>query len=188
MSGFRIVASSTVADVGFLAVTKEDVEGPDGSFTRHVVRHPGAVAVVPVTDDGDHALLVRQFRVALAGDLLEVPAGKRDVDGEPPEGTASRELVEEIGRRPGRLVRLAEFYNSPGFCDEYSYVFCALDLEVVDGPRGVDHEERAMTVETVAFADVDALVAAGTIKDAKTIIGLGLARRYLAGEYPGMSG
>ena len=81
--------------------------------------HPGAVVVVPVDADGN-ALLVRQYRVAAGRDLLEVPAGKRDVPGEPPEVTASRELEEEIGRRAGRLRLLCEFFNSPGFTDEHT--------------------------------------------------------------------
>jgi ADP-ribose diphosphatase len=185
---FTIVGSETIADVGFLKLTEERVDGPDGErLTRYVVRHQGAVVVVPVDATGEGALLVRQYRVAIDGDLLEVPAGKRDVEGEAPEETARRELTEEIGRVPGRLVKLAEFYNSPGFCDEYTHLFCALDLRVVDGPRGVNAEERAMTVERVAFADVDALVASGRLRDAKSIVGLELARRYLAGSYPGMA-
>ena len=187
MTQFRIVGSRTVADVGFLQLTQEHVHAPGGEdLTRFVVRHPGAVVVVPVEHPGDAALLVRQYRVALDADLLEVPAGKRDVEGEPPEETARRELEEEIGRRPGRLVKLAEFYNSPGFCDEYTHLFCALDLEEVDGPRGVNAEEEAMTVERVPFEAVDGLIASGELRDAKSIIGLDLARRYLAGTYPGM--
>ena len=62
--------------------------------------------------------MVRQFRAAVDDDLLEIPAGKRDVDGEPTEVTAARELAEEVGRRAGRLELLARFYNSPGFSDE----------------------------------------------------------------------
>ena len=104
---------------------------PDGEeFDRHVVHHPGAVVVVPVIDDD--AILVRQCRVAAGRELLEVPAGKRDVDGEPPEATANRELEEEIGYRAGRLELLCEFYNSPGFCDEYTHLFLATDLEARD--------------------------------------------------------
>ena len=188
MAEFQIVGSETVADVGFLQLTEEEVAAPDDErLIRYVVRHPGAVVVVPVDASGEAALLVRQYRVATDSDLLEVPAGKRDVDGEPPEETARRELEEEIGHRPGRLVKLAEFYNSPGFCDEYTHLYCALDLEEIDGPRGVNAEERAMSVERVAFAAVDGLVASGALCDAKSIIGLELARRFLAGEYPGMS-
>ena len=120
-------------------------------FTRVVVRHPGAVVVVPV--DGDDVLLVRQFRAAVGDELLEVPAGKRDVDGEPPEETARRELEEEIGHRPGRLVKLAEFYNTPGFSDEYTHLFARARSR---GPRRQPTrsgpEERAMTMERVPFA------------------------------------
>jgi ADP-ribose pyrophosphatase len=147
--------------------------------TRFVVRHPGAVVVVPVEDDRAHALLVRQYRAAVDRVLLEVPAGKRDVAGEPPAVTAQRELEEEIGRRAGRLVPLAEFYNTPGFCDEYTYLFCALDLEVLPTRHAVTAEEAAMTMERIAFDDVDALIEAREIVDAKTIIGLHLARALL---------
>ena len=102
VSGFRIVGSETVADVGFLKLTEERVAAPDGeALTRYVVRHLGAVVAVPVDETGEGALLVRQYRVAPDRDLLEVPAGKRDVDGESPEETARRELEEEIGRSPG---------------------------------------------------------------------------------------
>ncbi|MFN8036092.1 MAG: NUDIX hydrolase [Acidimicrobiia bacterium] len=183
---FRVVGATSVVEAGFLRVSETHVEGFDESFTRYVVHHPGAVVVVPVLADHETALLVRQFRAAVGGSLLEVVAGKRDVEGEPPEVTAGRELEEEIGQRPGRLVKLAEFYNSPGFCDEYTHLFLALDLEPLDAARGVTAEEREMTVETVALSQVDELVASGEIRDAKTIIGLTLARRYLAGEYAGL--
>jgi ADP-ribose pyrophosphatase len=177
-ASFEVVGSELIARAGFLALTEERVRGPEGDeFTRVVVRHPGAVVVVPVVGDG--ALLVRQFRAAVGAELLEVPAGKRDVDGEPPEETARRELEEEIGRRPGRLVKLVEFFNTPGFSDEYTHLFAALDLEDLGTTRAVGPEEKAMTVEHVPFAAVDDLVAAGEIRDAKTIIGLLLARRSL---------
>ena len=104
-----------------------------------------------------------------------MPAGKRDVAGEPPDATAARELEEEIGRRAGRLRLLCEFFNSPGFTDEYTYVFLATDLEVCER-AAVSAEEAAMTVEPVALADVDALIASGQLVDAKSIIGLLLAR------------
>ena len=152
---------------------------PDGEeFERDVVHHPGAVSVVPVVDDGTAAILVRQYRAAIDRDLLEIPAGKRDVAGEPPELTARRELEEEIGMRAGRLEQLAEFYNSPGFCDEHSFVFMARDLEeVANSLQGV--EEQHMTVERIALDDVPSLIAAGEIVDAKSIIGLMLAREAL---------
>jgi ADP-ribose pyrophosphatase len=155
--------------------------GPGGEeFERDIVRHPGAVAVVPVLDTAGtpEAVLLRQYRPALDQLLLEVPAGKRDVADEAPEVTAERELAEEVGLRAGRLVKLAEFVNSPGFSDELSHVFLALDLDDVDSNlQGV--EEQHMTVERVALADVPALVAAGDLIDAKSIIGLLLARQHL---------
>lgn len=156
----------SVATVGF--------EGPDGErFERDVVHHPGAVVVVPVTDEG-RLIMVRQFRAAVGADLLEVPAGKRDVDGEPPEVTAARELVEEVGREAGRLDLLARFYNSPGFTDEFTWLYLARDLvEVPHDRQGV--EEQQMTVEEVDLAAVPGLIASGELVDAKSIIGATLA-------------
>jgi ADP-ribose pyrophosphatase len=149
---------------------------PDGDpFERDIVHHPGAVSAVPLLADGT-VVLVRQYRAALDADLLEIPAGKRDVDGEEPAVTAARELEEEIGMRPGRLRLLAEFYNSPGFCDEHSWVFLAEDLvETATDLQGI--EEQHLTVERVPITDVPAMIADGRVVDAKTIIGLTLALR-----------
>ena len=160
-----------------ISVATASFEDPDGEqFERDVVHHPGAVSVVPVV--GDEVILVRQYRAAIDRDLLEIPAGKRDVDGEPPDATAARELAEEIGMQAGRLDLLAEFYNSPGFCDEHSYVFLGRDLvEGATDLQGV--EEQHMTIERVKLADVPDLIRQGEIVDAKTIIGLSLARERL---------
>jgi 8-oxo-dGTP pyrophosphatase MutT (NUDIX family) len=178
--GFRVLGASALCDAGFLSVSRLRVAGPDGEeFDRHVVHHPGAVVVVPVID-GD-ALLVRQWRVATGAALLEVPAGKRDVAGEPPAATANRELEEEIGYHAGRLDPLCEFYNSPGFCDEYTYLFLATELEARER-AAVSAEELAMTIERVSLARVDELIATRALVDAKSIIGLLLARRFLALE------
>jgi 8-oxo-dGTP pyrophosphatase MutT (NUDIX family) len=185
LSPFRILGSETVADPGFIRLEDLEVEGDGERFTRLVVRHPGAVVVVPVERDREHVLLVRQYRAAADRELLEVVAGKRDVEGEEPETTVSRELHEEIGRRPGRLVKLCEFFNSPGFCDEYTHLYVAFDLEELDAPSAVNPEERAMTIERVRLDEVDDLIADGRIVDAKSIIGLVLTRRYLAGELDG---
>ena len=177
MTPFRVVDSTARGRAGFLDLVELTVEGPDGeSFTRSVVRHPGAAVVVPV--EGGEAILVRQWRAAAGRALLEVPAGKRDVAGEEPEATAARELEEEIGRRPGRLTKLAEFYNSPGFTDEYTHLYCATELSETER-RGVSAEERAMSIERVRLADVPALVAARQVVDAKSIIGLLLTRQLL---------
>jgi ADP-ribose pyrophosphatase len=175
--GFRVVGSEPLLDAGFLTVARLHVRGHGGEeFDRHVVHHPGAVVVVPVI--GADAVLVRQWRVATGRELLEVPAGKRDVDGEAPEATANRELEEEIGYHAGRLELLCEFYNSPGFTDEYTYLFLATQLEARTR-AAVSAEEAAMTIERVPLARVDALIRDRELIDAKSIIGLLLARLHL---------
>ena len=174
MPAFRKLAEREVHRGSLISVAVGTFAAPDGEqFERDIVHHPGAVSVVPLLDD-DTAVLVRQYRAAIDRDLLEIPAGKRDVAGEAPEITASRELAEEIGMRAGRLERLAEFYNSPGFCDEHSFVFLARDLEPCGNSlQGV--EEQHLTVEHVALADVPGLIARAELVDAKSIIGLCLA-------------
>jgi ADP-ribose pyrophosphatase len=168
----RIVWSGTLVSAG----TGTFVD-PDGTtFERDIVHHPGAVVVVPVID-GD-VILVRQYRAAVDRELLEIPAGKRDVTDEPVEVTAHRELEEEVGMRAGSMVKLAEFYNSPGFCDEHSFLFLATDLtECATSFQG--HEEQHMTIERVALDRVPELIASGELVDAKSIVGLCLAREHL---------
>ena len=182
MGTFRVVRTTRVANAGFLALDDVELVAPDGEVLhRIVVRHPGAVVVVPVENDGRTALLVRQFRAAIDDHVLELPAGKRDVDGEPPHVTAARELEEELGLHAGRWVKLTEFFNTPGFCDEHSHLFLALDLEPAARDAPTSAEERDMTIERFALDDVEQLIAAGTLRDAKSIIGMLLARQYLAG-------
>lgn len=161
-----------------IRVANGTFESPTGErFSREVVHHPGAVVVVPLAADGQ-VVLVRQFRAAVNAELLEIPAGKRDVDGEDPAETARRELMEEVGLEPGRLDLLARFYNSPGFSDEFSWCYLARELkEVGTDLQGI--EERHMTVERVPLATVGDLIREGEIVDAKTIIGLTLAANAL---------
>ncbi len=155
----------TVHRVRYRAATGEE-------FDREVVHHPGAVAIVPLHDDGT-VTLVRQFRAALDRELLELPAGLRDVEGEPDERTAERELVEEAGLAADRLELLVTFHNSPGYCDETVSVFLATGLHEVDHDRhGI--EEHHMTIERLPVEDVLAMIRTGLVTDAKTIIGLSL--------------
>lgn len=168
---FRIVDERPAWSGRRLDVTVLDVEAPDGSrHEREMVRHPGAVAVVPLHDDGT-VTLVHQYRAALDRDVAEVPAGLRDVDGEPTETTAARELAEEAGLRADRLEHLVTFHNSPGFSDEAVVVYLATGLtEVADDRQGV--EEQHMVVERVPLDAALAMVDDGRITDAKTVIGL----------------
>ncbi len=179
MPAFTKLGEATIHAGGIITLATGTFEAPDGErFERDIVHHPGAVSVVPLIDDG-RVVLVRQFRAAVDDELLEIPAGKRDVADEPPDATAHRELVEEIGYRAGRLELLGRFYNSPGFADELSFTFLARDLEHV-GASTVGPEEQHMTIETVHLDDVPDLIAAGELVDAKTIIGLLLTRERLS--------
>jgi ADP-ribose pyrophosphatase len=187
MSHYRLVESREVARGGFLTFCEETFESPTGEpFVRWIVEHPGAVAAVPIEDgpDGAQVVLVRQWRPVTRDFMLEVPAGKLDVEGEEPDTAMARELAEEIQRQPGRLVKLATFWNSPGFSSELTHVYVALDLSPCGRPGAAKEEEQDMTIERFPLADVGRLIATGEITDAKTIIGLALAERYLAGTQP----
>lgn len=178
MSDFRKVSERRVAGGNVISFSVGTFESPDGHrFERELVRHPGAVIVVPLVGD-DAVLLVRQYRAAVEQHLLELPAGKRDVPGEPTEVTAARELEEEVGRKAGRIELLGRFYNSPGFSDELSWCYLAQDLVEVDNDlQGI--EEQYLTVEQVALDDVNRMIRHGEIIDGKTIIGLQFALRRL---------
>lgn len=136
---------------------------------REVIRHPGSAAVVPW--DGRRVHLVRQHRAAVGGTLLELPAGKLDVPGEPPEHTARRECVEELGLRPGRLTLLHVGYTSPGFTDELTWIYLGEDLAVAPAsPQGP--EEAAAEVVTLSLDEVASALEDGVVRDAKTTLGL----------------
>ncbi len=176
MPPFHKLGETELFRGSLIQVASARFAGPDGiEFERDVVHHPGAVVVVPLTGSGT-VVMVRQYRAAVGGELLEVPAGKRDVDGEPADVTARRELAEEVGLRAGRLDLLARFYNSPGFTDEFSFLYLAQDLQSVPSDRQ-GAEEQHMTVEEIRLKDVPAMIANGEIVDAKSIIGLCLAMR-----------
>jgi ADP-ribose pyrophosphatase len=179
--GFRRLGERSIYQGHVISLGVGEFEAPDGHrFERDVVHHPGAVSVVPLLDNGD-AVLVRQYRAALDRELLEIPAGKRDVEGEDPVVTAQRELGEEVGLRAAHLDLLAEFYNSPGFSDEHSYTYLATGLtSVAAAPDGA--EEREMQIEHIALSSVPDLIASGDLVDAKSIIALLLTRERLKQE------
>ncbi|MEW6153432.1 MAG: NUDIX hydrolase [Actinomycetota bacterium] len=176
---FRKLAERVAFEGSLISVAEGTFEGPGGGrFQRDIVHHPGAVSVVPVTGEG-RVLMVRQYRAAVDRELLEIPAGKRDVAGEDPVLTARRELAEEVGMEAAQMVLLGEFYNSPGFCDEHSFVYLATGLSPCPLSAQGEEEEH-MTIEEIALDEVPALVADRSIVDAKSIIGLCLARAALA--------
>jgi len=162
-----------------ISLVEAEFEAPDGArFTRDIVHHPGAVAIVAVHDDG-RAVLVRQYRAPLGTEILEIPAGKRDVEDEPPEVTAGRELAEEVGLAAEHIEFLCEFYNSPGFCDEHSYAYLATGLTDCD-TAPVGPEEAVMEIVRIPLDDMPGLIATGELIDAKSIIALLLARERLS--------
>lgn len=139
--------------------------------TREVVEHPGAVAILPVQDDG-RLLLVRQYRYAVGRELLEVPAGTMEPD-ESPEACARREIEEEVGKRAGRLELLTRFFISPGWCNEEIVIYRARNLQ--DAERNPDDDE-VIDVVAVSLGEIDTLIASGQVADAKTITALLLHR------------
>jgi 8-oxo-dGTP pyrophosphatase MutT (NUDIX family) len=175
---FRKLGERLIHQGSVISLAVGTFEAPDRHrFEREIVHHPGAVSVVPLVDD-DTVLLVRQYRAPLDRELLEIPAGKRDVADEPVEVTAHRELEEEVGMLADRLDLLARFHNSVGFCDEESYVFLARDLRpTATDLQGV--EEQHMTIERVPLDHVASMIEASEITDAKTVIGLTLTLRRL---------
>src|SRR4051794_2903861 len=137
MPPYRLVDSKEIARGGFLTFAEEVFESPTGErFVRWMVEHPGAVAAVPGEDGpgGPHGVSGRRWRPALRDFRLEIPAGKLDVPGEAPDDAMARELAEEIQQQPGTLVKLATFWNSPGFSTELTHVYIALDLSPCDRP------------------------------------------------------
>lgn len=176
---FRQLSDEVVQRGWAVTFNRATFEGPGGEvFERFVVRHPGAVAVVAI-DASDQVLLVHQYRPAVDRWVLELPAGTRDVDGEEPELTARRELAEEAGVGAASWELLTECVITPGFCDEFSWIYLATDLSTVATDRQ-GTEEHHMAVVPVPLAEFDEWVDRGEIIDASTMLGVALARRRTA--------
>lgn len=162
----------------------DTVRFPDGSTGElEMIRHSGAAAVLPVLSDpqGDdpQIMLIRQYRYAAGGYMLEVPAGRPDREGEDWEVCARRELEEETGLVAGHLTRLTSIFTTPGFTDEKIHLYMATEL--TNGTTNLDHDEF---VEPVVMHLSDALerIERGEISDGKTIITLLYAAGYLLSE------
>ncbi len=179
MPGFRRVSEENLLQAWLFRVDRFHLLDPEGHpFDRYVIRHPGAVTVVPLHDDAT-VTLVRQYRAAVDTLVLEIPAGTRDKGDEPEEATARRELAEECGLEAATWERLVGTWNTPGVSDQHTTIFLATGLTPTEShPDGI--EERYMSVERVRLADLDALVADGTLKDETTVLGLFMARDRLA--------
>jgi ADP-ribose pyrophosphatase len=159
-------------------VRVEEVQLPSGCLaTREIVEHRGAVAMVPVTEDG-HLLLVRQYRRALDAWTLEIPAGTLE-EGESVEACLERELAEEIGMEAGRIEPLVSFFPSPGFLTERVSIYLCTDLR--PRPSGGGDEEDIQVVR-IQLDEARALIGQ-EICDAKSIIGVLLASERLTSHH-----
>jgi len=175
MDDARTLESTPVYQGRILDVELDRVRLPNGNEAElEVIRHPGAAAMVPLTDDGQ-VLLVRQYRYASGGFLLEVPAGKLD-PGESPESCAAREIEEEVGQRAGRLVPMGWIFTTPGFTDERIWLYLARDLTPT--AMNLQHDE-VLTVEKLPLERAVEMAATGEIRDAKSVCALLRAGRFV---------
>jgi ADP-ribose pyrophosphatase len=147
------------------AMTMIDKNGNE--IMREVIRHPGAVVLLPILDDGS-VVMIDNYRRSVDQTLLELPAGTIEI-GEPPDLTAPRELIEETGYRSNRLTKVHEFYSCPGICDELMHLFVATELIAGDPER-----EATEQIENriVPREEIQTLIKNGSIRDAKSLIGL----------------
>ena len=177
----RRLKSERVYSGRLLKIDRDRVRLPNGHEAElEMVRHPGAAAVVPFVTAGE-VLLVRQFRYAAGGFILEVPAGTLRPE-ETPEDCARREMEEEVGHRAGRLSHLASIYTTPGFTDEIIHLYAAYDL--TPAAQHLDQDE-VLSVELLTLVSACERIHLGEIVDAKSICTLLLVSRLDVGRAPG---
>jgi len=161
-------------------VSVDTIQEGNATYHRDVVHHPGGAGAVAVFDDMTIAL-VRQYRHPAVRYLLEIPAGRIEAP-ELPEDCARRELEEEVGVLAGRIVKLAEFYTTPGFCEEKLWVYLATEL--TETQQALEGDEL-VEIERVSFSRAIEMISDGEIEDAKTIIGIMLAAKVVEWDLGG---
>jgi ADP-ribose pyrophosphatase len=168
----KFLDSKVVFEGNLLNVFTDKVELPNGkAASREYIKHPGAVAVVPITQEGK-IVLVRQYRYPIGKVLLEVPAGKLD-KGEEPDACALRELEEETGYVAKNIKKMASIYTTPGFTDEIIHLYIAENLSL-SNPH--PDEDEFLDVEIYSKEEVKTMIADGKINDAKSMLALLLAK------------
>jgi ADP-ribose pyrophosphatase len=170
----EVLASEEVYHGRIFDVSVYTIRERGQTYKREVVHHPGGAGVVAVFDDATIAL-VRQYRHPAVRYLLEIPAGKIDAP-ERPEDCAARELEEEIGVRASSIEKLAEFFTTPGFCEEKLWVYLATGL--IETAQNLEGDEQ-LDIQRVSFERAFEMIADGEIEDAKTIIGITMAASRL---------
>jgi ADP-ribose pyrophosphatase len=163
----------------FLRLYQDKVRAADGHVgIREYVRHPGAVAIVPLLDNGD-VVLERQFRHPLGRVMIEIPAGKID-PSEPLLACGKRELLEETGYTAATWVHFGGFHNAFGYSDERIDVFLARGLKL---ERTQQDDGEVIEIFTAPLAQVGEWIRDGTVTDVKTIIGIGWLEKWLEGKW-----
>jgi ADP-ribose pyrophosphatase len=157
-------------------VWEEEFDLPNGkSIKQSWIDHNPTVAIVAINEKKD-LLLIKQYRNAVKKNLLEIPAGSMDGEEESPVVCAQRELAEETGFKANSLMKLFEGYLLPGYCNEYMYFFLARDL--IHAPLTPDEDEFIETMP-ISFSQARKLIEKGEIIDAKTVLGIMLAEKFL---------
>jgi ADP-ribose pyrophosphatase len=168
MEDFEITESKQVYSGRVVNLYIEKIALPDGTeVIREIVQHPGAVAIVPMISP-DEVVMIKQFRHCVRKAVWEIPAGTLEPD-ESPIDCARRELEEETGYRAAGMNPLGGFYTSPGFCNEFLYLFLATELEPCE--LKLDSDEQ-LEVHKMSLKEAFRKLEDGDIVDAKTIIGL----------------
>lgn len=164
-----ILSSERLYEGKVINLRRDTVQLPNGKTgKREVVEHQGAVAIVPLLENGD-VVLVRQWRTAAGKALLEIPAGTRDKDGETLEACARRELVEEVHFAAGTMRALFAVFVAPGYSTEVIHVFLAEGLTPQDGKTD---EDEFLDIVTLPLSEAIAKIETGEIADAKSVSGL----------------
>ncbi len=164
---YRVFKKRVVFSKGPIRLIDCKVRTPQGKIlSRQVLEHPGCVVIIPRTHAGKY-ILVRQYRFPLEKYLWEFPAGGRE-PGETFPHAAARELMEEIGMRPGRLKKLLEFYPTPGVSGEKMHVFLARDLKPAVAEKDEDED---FELGTFSHSEIGRMIRRGEITDGKTLIG-----------------
>lgn len=175
MTTFRHLGDEAVYRGHLWSLVIADFESPDGErFQRDIVRSPGSVGVVPLLFDAEgvpSVVLVRQYRPAYQREIVEIPAGMRDVAGEDPAETGRRELVEEAGLAADEISHLLDMLPSPGMTDSVCSIYLATGCTPVAHDRQ-GPEEQHMAILHVPLDSALAMIDRGEIVDAKTICGL----------------
>jgi ADP-ribose pyrophosphatase len=144
----------------------DEVSLPNGKTSkREIIKHPGAVAVIALTEEGK-IVMVEQYRKALEKSIVEIPAGKLE-KGEEPKKTAERELEEETGYGCKNMKHLISFYTSPGFADELVHLYIAEDIYKMENANGADEDEFVELLE-VSLQEAQQMIEEQRIYDAKT--------------------